>query len=184
MQNLARSKDCDEQTRKDCDDQVRLELLAANINVVEHEPNQSEVPTIFHGELHGWTFYRAWYYWIATPTDSMNGLPLDIAEQLHEKYGQEVRVAGHCACPPPVEWAAHFTPDGKQVVVDPDGEEEAQFVRFLDKGLFGEEVLDKHMFVTDLNDVEHISVITSYHIDTLDGLLAFTETLDNWKSND
>ena len=60
----------------------------------------SEVKTSVIGELHGWGFERAWYYWIC----SGPGIECAIAEKLHASHGQSVRVDGHCGCPSPRIW--------------------------------------------------------------------------------
>lgn len=69
-----------------------------------------------------WQFERAWYYWRA----SGPGLPVEIAERLHAKHGQVVRVGGHCGCPSPREWYKGFgvglyhidTQDGLNALAD------------------------------------------------------------------
>lgn len=63
-----------------------------------------EVPTKYVGSLYGWGFKRAWYYWVADGP----GIPPDVAEYFHQTWGQEVRVAGHCGCPSPIEWFHGF----------------------------------------------------------------------------
>lgn len=84
-----------------CDDVIPGELVYAGITPVYHiEQEAGEVPTHFTGELHGWIFRRAWYYWVAKGP----GLPLEYASPLHRLFGTEVRVEGHCGCPSPEEW--------------------------------------------------------------------------------
>ena len=93
--------------RRDADNEIAAELEAAGIKVVKMPEcfrDQHEVHTNIIGELGGWGFTRAWYYWIA----SGPGIPPDIAMKLHEKHGQEVRVDGHCGCPSPLEWHHGF----------------------------------------------------------------------------
>jgi len=60
---------------------------------------QGEVETTIIGTLHGWSFHRAWYYWMCEGP----GIPLDKATELHTKYGTQVRVGGHGGCPSPLE---------------------------------------------------------------------------------
>lgn len=88
----------------DCDVYLREELELAGIKVVPYrrlkEYERSEVPADVIGQLKGWTFTRAWYYWVARGPE----IPFEPAEKLHELHGQEVRVAGHCGCPSPLEW--------------------------------------------------------------------------------
>jgi len=69
-------------------------LLAAN----------PEVSTVTIGSLGNWSFRRAWRYWVAEGP----GIPPDIATELHETHGKEVRVDGHCGCPSPLEWHKGF----------------------------------------------------------------------------
>lgn len=87
--------------------------------------NSGEVKT--HGVgwlLNGrWQFRRLWCYWAA---EGEGGLPIEVAEKLHETYGKEVRVAGHCGCPHPREWFRGFgvdhyhvdTPEGLKALAD------------------------------------------------------------------
>jgi hypothetical protein len=91
---------------KDNDKDCAAELEAAGIPVVKLEPlrKQGEVQTAVRGELGPWMFTRAWRYWVAEGA----GLPLDLAERLHEKFGKTVRVEGHCGCPSPREWGKGF----------------------------------------------------------------------------
>ena len=81
---------------KMADVECEAELEAAGIKV-EHVPesfrkNMGEVKTIVMGTLRGWTFERAWYYWVAKGP----GLPLEYAVPLYQECGRDVRVDGHC----------------------------------------------------------------------------------------
>jgi len=82
---------------------IEKELIEAGIKVYTFPrlTEQSEVDCGFQGviEFKGgyWEFKRAWYYWVAKGP----GIPSKEAMELHEKFGQEVRVGGHCGCPPP-----------------------------------------------------------------------------------
>ena len=155
------------------------ELLVAGIPIsayggIDHEPFYLG----FVGELHGWTFHNSGRgYWMAAPSDRANGLPLEFADPLYVGYGQFVRTAGHCGCPPPHEWACYFDAHGKQVILDPKGEQRKQFTRMhLDSS--------KLRFVASMDEVlDGTAVITSYHIDTQLGLKAFADTLKEWKAN-
>ncbi|KKM41892.1 hypothetical protein LCGC14_1563430 [marine sediment metagenome] len=94
--------------RYDVDELIADELKLAGIKL-ERLPEclrgvNSEVKTIIIGILAGWGFHRAWVYWIAEGP----GIQADIAEKLHNEYGEEVRVAGHCGCPSPLEWYKGF----------------------------------------------------------------------------
>ena len=89
---------------KNCDEYLRQELEKAGIEIIELGfPVRQEVPASIVGILNGWTFKRAWYYWVAKAGEGV-ALPFEIAEELHEQHGQAVRVSGHCGCPAPREW--------------------------------------------------------------------------------
>jgi hypothetical protein len=101
----------------DTDVTLRAELKAAGIPTLQEAEGQppeyladllrkssGEVKTSVIGILHGWEFKRAWYYWMVKGP----GLNIDKATALHEKYGQQVRVAGHAGCPHPRDWYKGF----------------------------------------------------------------------------
>jgi len=108
MKNLAGNKNADRY--------IQEELILAGIPIVRGEKSTGEVPYSITGKIGDWTFERAWYYWMASAPDG-KGLSLEVATKLHEQdypiigeneaetYGQVIRVAGHCGCPPPEEWA-------------------------------------------------------------------------------
>lgn len=115
-----------------CDHYIKAELTIAGIRIVE-EDHKGEVPYHYTGLLginNEFKFWRAWRYWVV-----LGSVPLDIAEELYanEVGSKYVRVAGHCGCPPPKEWAEE----------DPNGK----------------------------------FVVTTYHIDTLPGLMLFSEKI-------
>ena len=92
---------------KDCDSDMERELKSAGIASLKLFSIQSgEVPTHIMGFINeaGWSFERAWTYWVAEGP----GIPPKDAEKLHAKFGQVVRVAGHCGCPSPTEWYKGF----------------------------------------------------------------------------
>ena len=85
------------------DDFLSDELKEAGIEIVSYEflrDKHPEVKTAIQGQLHGWTFQRAWYYWMCKGP----GINNKEAEELHAEFGKEVRVDGHCGCPSPTEW--------------------------------------------------------------------------------
>jgi hypothetical protein len=88
--------------RDDVDSELIDELTLAGISVNVYEflrKSSGEVKTAVIGGLHGWSFRRAWSYWIATGP----GIPIDDAMVLHEKHGKVVRADGHCGSPSPFE---------------------------------------------------------------------------------
>lgn len=105
--NLARAPNPSDAVIAEVTAICEAELRAAGIEVRKeyflHRLN-GEVPAGVIGELGGWAFHRAWYYWVAQGP----GLPLSVAEPLHVAHGRTVRVAGHCGCPSPREWFHGF----------------------------------------------------------------------------
>ena len=126
---------------EDCDITIRYELAKAGIDIYNiKEPGRSEVPYTLYGGLGGFipmdeetqgymdrhgimvdvmksfvsfTFERAWYYWM------VNGyVSLDIAVEMYENPNgrNDIRVAGHCACPHPVDWKVKHKVCGMNVV--------------------------------------------------------------------
>jgi hypothetical protein len=95
MQNLAGDKEANEV--------IRAELSAAGITVNDTGSLiPGEVLTTILGALGPFKFRRLWYYWSVT-----GDVPLSVAEAMYETPigRRDVRVAGHCGCPPPSEWA-------------------------------------------------------------------------------
>jgi len=80
---------------------VKLELDLAGIPAEKSE-KYGEPGTCFKGRLGEYTFERAWRYWMVS-----GPVPLDKAKIMYadEEGKSSVRVAGHCGCPPPEEWA-------------------------------------------------------------------------------
>lgn len=90
----------------DCDIDIVTELQTAGIDIVPRSKGpllHSEVPYHVFGRLGSVTFVRAWYYWVVSGV----GMPLWAAEELYaDPIGaKDVRVVGHCGCPPPKDWA-------------------------------------------------------------------------------
>lgn len=119
----------------DTDEILRDELKAAGIPTLQEDAGREpeylagmlrrssgEVKTSVMGVLHGWSFKRAWYYWMAEGP----GIEVVAAEALHASHGRSVRVAGHCGCPSPTEWYKGLavgdyhvdTPDGLKALAD------------------------------------------------------------------
>ena len=67
----------------------------------------------FAETMASFVFTRAWYYWCVS-----GFVPLSIAEEIYENPNgvKDIRVAGHCACPPPSEWLTHHKVCGMDVV--------------------------------------------------------------------
>ena len=172
MENLAGNEKCDAH--------IRHELMRARIPAVDvpREDKNPDVKYSVEGRMGEFRFTRAWYYWVVSgPT------PLEIAKRLHEDpIGKEdVRVTGHCGCPPPeYPWVKHYDEDGKQLFRDPDGEEQRKYKRFIEKGILDQEGFDKARWVKDEEEeaaVAVTSVVELYHIDTDAGLRLFVDAV-------
>ena len=93
---------------KECDKIIKQELKQAGMVIFPHEePLPYEVPSSLTGILIKdnrvvFKCIRAWYYWVIK-----GDVPLEVAEILYSTPlgKKDVRVAGHCGCPPPKEWA-------------------------------------------------------------------------------
>lgn len=145
---------------------IKKELEDAGIAVVQGDRTRSEVPYTLTGKLGDNSFARAWTYWTV---DSM--VPLAAAQEMYadEVGAKFVRVAGHCGCPAPEEWATYYGSDSK--ILAPVSEKPAEG-RVLDWCL-GE---GGYRFVEDPS-AEGEAFVTSYHIDNMQGLKLFVETI-------
>lgn len=163
-----------------CDAYMRDELERARVPVIE-VPRQDKNPDVKYsveGRMGKFRFQRAWYYWV------VNGpVPLEIAKQLYaDPVGKrDVRVAGNCGCPPPERpWVDHYDAEGKQIALDPTGEEQAKFKRFIEKGILKQEQFDALHWVKDEDEEKSVavkSVVDLYHIDTEVGLRLFVDAI-------
>lgn len=132
------------------------------------------------GLLHKIEFTRAWYYWIAC-----GRVPLRIANRLYSQHvtRTDVRIAGHCGCPPPEPpWLEFRTADGREVVHDPSGKQEREWDGA--KGL-ARKILDRAerpVFARNAFAVATDVYVSVYHIDSELGLHLFVEAIDtDWK---
>lgn len=167
--NMA-GRGCDNATIED-------ELLHAGIEVVTGPVRDAEVATNRTGTLGPFTFTRAWYYWCVS-----GPMPLDVARKLYaDPVGREdVRVAGHCGCPPPDEWADFFDAEGNMVVSDPDGKlarDHAAFIAAHPQYADG----DMMRYVPNAADVAVRAIIDTYHIDSQAGLDLFARAIKDHK---
>lgn len=95
----------------ECDTDIRRELSRSYIDAVDIEKGNTEVPYSVIGKVGDMTFKRDWCYWVVNCR-----VPLEIAKALYaDPVGKtDIRVAGHCGCLPPEEWA--FEEDGEEFV--------------------------------------------------------------------
>lgn len=154
--------------KSDCDVYILLELGQAGVEIVEHEERlDREVRASITGQLtkNGevkFTFTRAWYYWIVT-----GEVPLEVAREMYygNKVGQkDVRVAGHCGCPPPENWAF----PKREVLA------EVLSQMGIDSITYG----DLARLCND-DQINAPRFIDCYHIDSQEGLNLFVATLKN-----
>jgi hypothetical protein len=137
---------------------------------------RAEVPARVTGKLGEITLSRAWYYWVAK-----GPVPLALAEKLYaDPIGaRDVRVAGHCGCPPPEEWTDDFDADGNPLCLDPDGSQEAQWDAVIKD--FPDMADKRPRFVRAYDGTERRYVMT-YHIDSSEGLELFSRMLREWQA--
>jgi len=165
---------------------VEEELFVAGIEIVKNEtlvPN-SEVPTHITGRLGEITFTRAWYYWVVK-----GNVPLAAAQRMYEQqpYGRrDVRVAGHCGCPPPADpWLTYMGHKGKAVIVLKG--HDLDMVRRYREGTLSPDmsrIIAKWFGEVEFADTDEerlkvtaAAYVTSYHIDSQGGLKVFTDEM-------
>ena len=177
---------------------IPQELAEAGIILVDNlDPiPDPEIKTRYTGKLHGWTFRRAWYYWIAhCENDFDDGLEIRYATPMHDLIGQEVRLAGHCGCPSPASnnflWCKIYS-DTKikylpQDIWDKNIIDYGQICSSKQETLKAEakegyKKFKKEFAPIAIKDIESSNkvakiVTNSYHIDTQEGLNIFTNVL-------
>lgn len=168
MKNYAGAKD-----NPEVDAALVQELTEAGIQPHNFGNRDGEVGTKIGGQLGPWVFNRAWYYWVCEGP----GLPIHVAEELHSKFGKEVRVHGHCGCPSPSEWNGSFGTGSYHVDTQEGLNALAEVIRTLTR--LGERTIDD--MVAELKDKdtlldhEGLSVVS---IDAYDneGNVAYTVT--------
>lgn len=136
---------------------IRKELEDAGIEVVGDSKLGGEVPSTLIGKLGTFGFGRAWTYWVVRCK-----MPLDAANEMYEnEVGKQfVRVAGHCGCPPPNEWALPSDEDLQKAMKELG----------LESATYGE--------LAELQNSGKINApryVRTYHIDTMPGLKLFVE---------
>ena len=160
--------------REWADDTIKLELREAGIPICKFfGQHKQEVPWTYQGKLFGWEFTRLWYYWAAD-----GRLPLPIARYLYEQDSDKViRVNGHCGAPAPEDpWLDNHDANGYGLFhteAEPPQESIVHQI-WRDIQLRGSYV-DKPMAVAPY------SYVTSYHIDTQEGLNFFAATIKRYE---
>jgi hypothetical protein len=170
MQNLAGKPDAD----RFMTDELRKAIIPA-VPATHDEISHTEVPFTICGQLGEFRFKRAWYYWVVK-----GKVPLNVAQELYaDPLGHDdVRVAGHCGCPPPEEWVnppLDLADKWRAEIGLPLGDAiPDHFVKNFDywKPLYDE--LDKRITEAPRDDNWFVD---TYHIDSLAGLRLFADTL-------
>lgn len=170
MRNLAGNEDCDLY--------IRDELEAVGISPMPVARSNTEVPYSIVGRFGEMIFTRNWYYWVVK-----GSVPLAAAREMYEDAvgRRDVRVAGHCGCPHPDEWA--------RIQGDKLDDEEFLASKYKELGFnkFKEWIapLEKKYNVTKQNMLSSDNidglVVDSYHIDSLEGLQLFVNIIRKYK---
>jgi hypothetical protein len=169
MKNLA-CRNPDPKQVEEITETVNLELRKAGIPQVPRAHDNGEVPALYSGRYESFIFERAWYYWVV---EGM--VPLAVAEELYANPNGErdIRVNGHCGCPAPAEWAVDVSESGQTVASDEEFEMGLRMFRTLPGILHDWET--NH--IPKSKAVNPRKFITSYHIDTQEGLNFFMDTI-------
>ena len=155
---------------------IEEELFIAGVPAVRGERSPHEVAASVTGKLGGFVFTRAWYYWVVD-----GPVPYGVAQEIYEQqpYGRrDVRVAGHCGCPPPEDpWLTYRAKDGRLVIIQPSALGQAT------KKEFPEVFADwDSKFIEVESKSERVALAVSvyvenYHIDSQGGLKVFVDAL-------
>lgn len=155
---------------KDCDEQISEELKIAKIELVHGPRSTGEVASTITGKMGAFTFYRAWYYWVAK-----GPLPLAAARELYANPDAQktVRVAGHCGCPPPeAPWITWRDAEGNEII---HMKEKAQIDDFIKKGHIKPEQMEKRRYSEQPDTFN--GFVDSYHIDSQLGLCLYADKI-------
>lgn len=156
----------------ECDRNIRQELTRSMIQIVDIEPTRSEVPSRLNGRLGPFRFSRAWYYWCV-----YGPMPLTIAKELYaDPVGAiDIRVAGHCGCPPPeAPWVNWYTHDGERIVETKQREEYEAMAKKFPGTFAGAQPICWHDDPVAINAHGYID---GYHIDSEVGLRLFCDAV-------
>lgn len=171
--------------------QVKSELSVARIEAVADtwvDGERGEVNTTMGGRIvvdpynpdMTITLKRAWRYWIAK-----GPVALDIAKELYQDPAgrRDIRVAGHCGCPPPEQWAEHFSKKGRRLLPLTEKARVNQLVKETPEGTETfitaaiKQLLNESDFVENPAEEAAWSYVDCYHIDSEVGLRVFRDTL-------
>lgn len=146
---------------------LELQRAGVPIALASEDEHLGEVGSRVVGRLGAFTFERLRYYWAVR-----GPLPLEAAVRVYaDPIGRrDVRVAGHCGCPPPESpWVEWRRPDGARVVDDPSGKQQAEWDAYVvrhPRDDDGEPVV----FSRDPAADGARPFVTLYHVDSAEGL--------------
>lgn len=143
-----------------------------------------EVHTHLTGLLGGVAFRRAWRYWCVDCW-----VPYAVALKMYETVvgAQDIRISGHCACPPPIDWCTWVNvATGRRVIKTDEKTRAEEWINKPDGTDLMKRVGERLLVDFDFADNPAESTnfngfIDSYHIDTELGLYQFVQTI---KAND
>jgi hypothetical protein len=107
-------------------------------------------------------------------------MPLDTAKALYEHpIGRtDIRVDGHCGCPPPEHpWLEYRDADGFKIIHDPEGKQERQFGELIREGHLPPDVTANYRFAPDAAAVAARVFVDCYHVDSELGLYLLAEAI-------
>jgi hypothetical protein len=155
-------------------EKVQEHIYFRDPNNAEYTKEDYVVVDGYYSELRGFTFHKAYQrgYW------RIHGaMPMEIAKQLYaDPVGKtDIRVAGHCCCPPPDEkpWFSWITPEGKTVMAV---EEHQEYASMVERHPDMKESFLKYVPSDDPASIASAFVM-SYHIDTELGLRIFVDAV-------
>ena len=155
---------------KNCDTFIKRELTAAGIPCISEDHSHQEVSAKIAGQLGPFHFVRAWYYWVVD-----GPVPLEVAQKLYkDPLGlQDVRVVGYADNTPPEQWVEWYNTSGERCITQ---EEYDEITELIEKGLINPELGSGFaVFPEDRSGLKEY--IKLYHIDSLEGLILFVNTL-------
>lgn len=162
---------------------IKDELTRCGIESFDNpEYRHPEVKTIVNGRIRtifgDIILHRNWTYWVTS-----GPVPLETAKVLYaDPIGKtDIRVSGHCGCPPPeFPWVEWILEDGRRVL--PTSCKKSMEELISGGGELGkvmEEESTKFEFNDDPASIGAKGFIEVYHIDSELGLYIFVQTLRN-----
>ena len=161
--------------RSDCDEYIARELRHARITPERCEPSGREVNASIVGRLPGFLFKRAWYYYVVE-----GRVPLAVAHALYEDpLGRDdVRVSGHCGCPPPADpWLKYVDADGKELLTLGDPRHDVMHGDSEIVLRVNAEMRAMYRWVEDRAAAASEVFVDLYHIDSEAGLRLFADAV-------